>query len=211
MLQRLNLGISFNSKPPTPESPASFFRKNSYIEIWKKYYSYGFHHIKLIDNSLLYFTIDLNSSKTWEASYTFLECPYDLQSYTSFISDFGYSYDDIGDSLMDDYEESISNTPIKSSHTPIRYDFHPQQYQHGIHPASHFHIGFDNNVRICSAKLITPVAFTHFIIRQHYPDQWKFYLEDTSNHAIIINEKHALGDINNSMFLDFDKSELFMS
>lgn len=207
LIDSLSIGLTFTPYPNQPESPASFFREKTYREIWEEYYKNNFYHIKLADHSLLYFSYR-REDKKWEASYSFIQCPFDCKTYQDFLIDKGLNIEDYGDSFISDYEQYLFETRTKMSFTPIRYDYHPTQYKPGLHPASHIHIGFANSVRICLSKLLSPISFTHFILRQAYPKNWLAFMSE--NHELVNIEKSRFGNVHNSMFNGVDKSELFL-
>lgn len=56
---------------------------------------------------------------------------------------------------------------------PIRYENAPSERKPFVHPCSHLHVGHGNVGRWPVAKQLTPLAFTLFVVKHHFPDVWK--------------------------------------
>jgi hypothetical protein len=65
-------------------------------------------------------------------------------------------------------------TSVKTIFTPIRYDFDSNEamYTEGIHPHSHVHFGLNNEIRVGTTRVWTPLTFVLFIIRQCFRNEW---------------------------------------
>lgn len=70
------------------------------------------------------------------------------------------------------YESYIETVSDYKSFTPIRLDQHPEQYKPTHHPAHHLHIGYENDSRIPVKRVLTPLAFTSFVLSTFYPKGW---------------------------------------
>jgi hypothetical protein len=55
----------------------------------------------------------------------------------------------------------------------IRYENAPSQYKMFDHPCSHFHIGLHSENRWAVSRLLTPFAFTLWIVKQYYRNNWR--------------------------------------
>jgi hypothetical protein len=64
------------------------------------------------------------------------------------------------------------NACVSESPVMIRYDYAPDDYNEGLHPASHLHIGFESEIRIGCKCIMLPQTFILKIVRQCYPNEW---------------------------------------
>jgi len=194
-LSQLDL-LEFYDKTPSPiSSPASFFRDKSYLEEWDYIYKNNCAHIKLRDLSMFLFEYKNNA-----LTYRYYENPHHFITKEEFIKEF-----EVYDELL--YEQYLSESP-KQYVTPIKYDFFPKDYVPGSHPASHFHFGVDNNIRIGCSHILQPIAFVLFIVRLVYPDIWinyKLYNKE------IVNLETYLDTLSTVFFAIEDCQELCLS
>lgn len=174
ILRHLEMDNDFIPCPQYPSSPRAYFKGMHYKDIWRTCLQNRYYHFQLFDNSLLYFE-HINSD---EVSLSYYDFPYDAVNYIEFINSYGYLYADVGDELREDYDDYITTCAIKESVSSMRYDVSYEQYDEGKHPISHLHIGHNNTVRIRTEKLLGPLAFLYFVLRQNYPDYWKKFVKD---------------------------------
>ena len=194
-LYRLDLLEQFNKCPSQIRHPASFFRNKSYIEEWNYIYKNDCAHIKLRDLSMFLF-----SNKNNTLMYRFYENPHIFIDKEEFIKTF-----EIDDDIL--YEQYLSEQ-TKENVTPIKYDFFPNDYVPGSHPAAHFHFGINNNIRIGCSHILQPIAFVLLIVRLYYPDIWvthKLYNRE------MLKVETYLEDISTSFFSVEDCQELYLS
>lgn len=76
-----------------------------------------------------------------------------------------------------EYEQFLNEQSLNSISNYFRYDCSPAGYQPLVHSYSHFHIGMNENVRIASSKIITPLKFTKFCVKNTYYENWKSQFE----------------------------------
>lgn len=156
-------------------------------------------------------------------SYSFFDPPVQVESYDEFSTEFlknsisAEDQDDISDylavledDLRDEYEKHIDQLRFDKIPTPLRYDYEPSLYTSGYHPASHYHYGFESQIRIGSQKILTPLAFGLVVARQFFPNIW---------HEIVIKRGHHrkhqgdlkgnLADVSDDYFKDEDCCELY--
>lgn len=76
-----------------------------------------------------------------------------------------------------EYEQFLNEQSLNSISNYFRYDCSPAGYKPLVHSYSHFHIGMNENVRISTSKIITPLKFTKFCIKNTYFDNWKAQFE----------------------------------
>jgi hypothetical protein len=176
ILKEVKLDGSRQSYPLFPKHPRSNFKGLSYLQIYQACLELGYFHFQLLDNSLLEFRADCFQPLVM--SYVFYECPYQIVSFEEFVSKIINDQSDLDDlgTIYEIYEEQYLSTisrDIKKFVCPIRYDYNESLYSPGIHPVSHMHIGLNNEIRIGLRRVLTPLSFTLFIIRQCYPNKWK--------------------------------------
>lgn len=195
-------------RPKYPPNPAAIFRHLDYSSIWKKCFAESYFDYQLSDDSLIQFRVE--SFNPLCVSYVYYECPFvPSLPFPEFLRDFievedwnspHYRKQDFSDYyLMADKKEVV---------TPIRYDFSPSLYRSGLHPASHIHFGFQSNIRVGTKKLLKPISFVLFILRQVYPDYWgKFTGLEIANHAVR-NIREHLDDVHNDFWNELDNWEM---
>jgi hypothetical protein len=181
-----------------------------YLQLWEFLRSEDFYDFILNDGSLLQFRYE-NETKF---SYSYFEFPFN-QQYIDRLDFFQdpekYIDADIdADKLEEFYEFITSNWTKRSNTSPIRYDFDPECYNPGLHPASHIHIGHENQIRIGTRRILEPIAFLLFILRQTYPDYWKRVLADAKNHFFDRRVRDKLSEIDNSHISDGDFFEMYL-
>ena len=190
---------------------ASNFRNKTYIEIWKFAYDLRIYDFKLVDGSLLQLTV--KSFDPLLVNYSFLECPYEkifsIEEFSVQIQTTDSSTDDF--ELLRAYDYYLESLGMKESVAPIRYDYDPDSYMEGRHPASHLHIGRKNDIRIGSKKILNPLSFTCFIIRQMYPEEWCRLLSFPNASIILRNIRDNLEDIRRIHWNSNDNNEMFLN
>ena len=166
----LNLAIWHNPLPRYPTDMASNARKLRYSQEWDMYQSGSLFDILLADGALLQFKEQPNDKSV--LSYSYLECPYVAKSYSEFVMEiFGVADPDF--KFWEEYESYVVQCEIRDSVTPVRYDYSPSLYREGIHPASHLHMGHRTEVRLSCKRVLRPLSFFLFILRQYYPVVWE--------------------------------------
>lgn len=170
---------------------AADFKGLDYRGVYEKCireYAYDF---RLFDQSLLLFTKIGNDVNDGELGYSFMECPVKVMAYREFVGGqmgltvmdegFDEAVAEWGDVLRSDYEQYVTSLNLKSVVTPMRYDYNATQYKAGRHPASHVHLGFENQIRVGTQRVMKPLSFVLFVLRQRYPDEWMQFLQNHAN------------------------------
>lgn len=151
---------------------AACFRDLEYNQVWEKCYEEKIYDFRLIDNSFIQFR--MNSIQPLLVNYSYYECPYfpqeTLEEFVQQQININPESDKI--TLIREYE-LLSIPKRKECVTPIRYDYDPSTYIESLHPASHIHFGYNNQIRIGTKNILRPISFILFIIRQYYPEKWK--------------------------------------
>ncbi|WP_413742284.1 DUF2290 domain-containing protein [Sodalis sp. RH15] len=205
------LGTS-NGSVELPLNYVSQVKGLPYREYWEKYNKSFWYHIKLEDESLILFE---------ESSFRYIMCPINIPTEEDFIySDLGEHWDIFSieekeqyissDDFRVSYEKYVETTAHYKSHTPVRLDKHPNQHKPIDHPAHHLHIGYENDSRIPVKRILSPLAFTAFIISTFYPKAWvKLYKEDILSPEMLATIKVNLGMVSHldQRFWDDDLEE----
>ena len=79
--------------------------------------------------------------------------------------------------ISQEYDNYIDTHTKNFPPMPVRYDIDDEHYCEHSHPYCHFHFGSENEGRIATKKMLTPLSFTAFILRSFYPKAWKIYAE----------------------------------
>lgn len=154
--------------PNVIESPLSVFREMSYEEIWKYCLSNQYYNFQLKDSSIIQFNILTENN----FSYCYYSSPYKALSYKDFLIENDIDFNEVGYDFADEYYLYLSQVPKRDNPLMIRYDYAPDDYNEGLHPASHLHIGYDSDIRIGFKCIMLPQTFFLSLIRQCYPNQW---------------------------------------
>ena len=146
-------------------------RTLSYLDQWRTALAQGWYHVRLEDHSL--FVFDENGP-----SYSYLQCPLSLETMREFLHRTGRDYT-VRDrrEAQEEYEQVWETAALRTHVTPIRFDFDQPAYRSGTHPLAHVHIGLENSVRMGLRRVMSPVSFCLFVMRQMYPDCWHQLLD----------------------------------
>ena len=192
LLQRRNSSVSRSFD-------FSKIRGETYPDYWKSYYKENWFDFQLKDLSLISFGVGSISP----SSFLYLGCPINCipeeDYYTRFFSE---------DNCIS-YDEYIATCPTLENFTYIRYDHSPKQYNDGIHPANHVHVGYGQSNRMGIVYQFNILSFASFIIRQVYPDHWKVVLDNPTRFVSIFNAKSSLVRIPDSLYGNRDREQDF--
>jgi len=168
------------------------------------------YHLLLFDESFFQFEYNKNNKKV-ELRYAFFQFPFKFPSYKEYLNLKNLSFNLTGYKLKDDYEQELNEAPRKTDYAIIRYDYSEKEYSHGVHSVSHFHIGRCDSIRISSYKLVTPLLFVIFILKQVYYDIWNQLITNPKFLGEYKGLKSKCDDIKNYFFKGLDKEELFLT
>lgn len=212
ILKRLGLVQERNKFPNYQYLGISRFRNVSYRRIWETCYKEELYDFILSDQSILQFRAEFVPENF---HYAYYEAPHHGLSYEDFlVQDSGFPPDElveIGDSFRPEYETALATAKLKEMASPIRYDFEPALYFEGIHPASHVHIGHANNIRIATKKLLRPISFLLFILRQMYPEKWREFWKIDEDLLIRRNVRTNLDDLTSAYWNSQDEWEMVLT
>jgi hypothetical protein len=170
LLRSMGLLLVDNPKPFAVDNIAARSRKMRYSEHWRLLVEGSAYKFLLSDYSFFTFRTGEDG-----VSYGYYPNPVSFISYEDFL--FTYFGDDWRDERDDPnnaaaYLSEMENGEPRDASLTLRFDYHPEQYSHGRHPAAHMHAGFDTEVRIGCGLILTPLAFVCFAMRQVYPGPW---------------------------------------
>jgi len=160
---------------------------NNIVETYKCAIKNGDYDFLLNDESILQF--QKNSD---DLRYAFIQNPYNFISKDEYVT-LIYTAEDLEElsefsieEMVDEneYEQFLNEQSLNSVSNYFRYDCSPAGYRPLVHSHSHFHIGMNENVRIASSKMITPLKFTKFCIKNTYYENWKSQFELDPNFAV---------------------------
>lgn len=205
-----NIGIlkEYNRNQANPKNPGAIFRNLDYEEHWKIVFQNHFYTFIFEDNSMICFENKILNVEDY-VCFSYLECPYYSLTYQNYLSDLDFCYEEVGDAFLQEYEQYLYEQGAKEHVTPIRYEYRPDQHNPGIHPASHLHIGYKNDLRLGCGVLFTPVMFVLFILRQLYPALWQGLI-NAEIAPIIRRECKNLPVVNPCYLHEIDKFEPYL-
>ena len=163
LLGKIGFSPEREYSPDYASLPASV-RHLTYVEQWRYFYKERIYDFKIFDSSLF-------QLQPAPLSYSFIECPFEIPSFSAFASRTSGTQQEESATLRAEYELFISSLEQRAT-TPVRFDYDPKAYREGLHPAAHVHVGYRSNVRVATERLLSPMSFILLILRQCYPDHW---------------------------------------
>jgi len=156
----------------------SEFKSMKFIEAYKNSLNERFYDYELNDNSLLQYISHSNSNYT----FCYISSPFSEET-------------ELNNRFTGPY-------PLKENFLIIRYDYQPSDYKKFCHPCAHFHFSTGNHIRLGIKKILNPISFIFFILRQCYPDEWLYYIKGNNDEKIYKNIRNGLDDIPDKIFND---------
>lgn len=193
-------------------------RRNKHIEIYNAIRDNLDYEIILNDDSFFQFCrLDNYLRFSYIENPNFKFTKYDYLRF-SFTEDeiLDFSEEDVNE-LVDEneFEQFLNEQEVNSNLTYIRYDYDKKGYKPLLHSQSHIHIGLNENFRIPSSIILTPLQFVTFTIKQRYFDVWKIYhekfetLEFSQKLSEIKNQCKIISDQN--IWNNIEKNEIYIS
>lgn len=146
------------------------------------------------DQSFFQFEFKVNGDKK-EIRYAFFQNPIDFVSYEDYVIDLieqenlNETVEQIGLLFEDEYHQFLNEQENIANFVTFRYDFDQNNYQPVIHSVSHIHVGHQNNIRIPLNKVISPLKFVLFVIKNTYYNEWKNKIDTDPDYVLkILNE-----------------------
>lgn len=158
----------------------------------------------------LEFREDASANKVF-LRYAYYQNPFQHFSYKDFLSFYGFSIDETGEMLREDYDQAMLESEPKEDCFLIRYDCSFKEYEEGIHPYSHLHIGYKESISIPINKILTPFVFIFFILKNCYPQVWSEQMNSNTDFKdLYYAQKSALKSVHADAWKELDKLELFL-
>jgi len=150
-------------------------KKYNYHEIYQIAMENSDYDFILTDDSFFQFSCDSYDHNTGKGRirYAFYQNPRKYPTYDEFLIDNGFLIDECGDMFYEDYEQFICEAELRRKITTIRYDYNFCDYRPPYHPVSHLHIGYNNDVRIALGRVLSPVKFISFVVRNVFKSNWR--------------------------------------
>jgi len=216
LLKKVDMLLEENTTrgvPPNVSFSKEFIqvsREQNYSQIYTTARRNRDYQILLSDESFFQFSLNLASDgKSAVARYAYYETPFDLAEVRALDNlHFGISTNWWETELLED--QLRSNLEEKRFFTPIRYDFDLGLFKAELHPASHLHIGFANEIRIPVSKVLSPLAFTCFVLRHIYRPIWKDNRHLNEVTQAYNDIKSTCIDLEQSYFPDIEKRDLYL-
>lgn len=181
-------------------------RLKKYGELYSEIYSSGEYTFQLFDNSLLQFSYNKDPLVL---GYSFIPFPFEFPSYIDYLLINNFEYEEVGDQLMEEYEQNASSFSTAKEHINIiRYDYSEKEYSDSVHSISHIHVGFEN-IRISSEKILDPMTFFIFILKQVYIEIWKKNISNPDFYKCCQHKKMCQ-NIQKKFFSKKDQDELYL-
>lgn len=210
LLKKYELCMHFNVRvTSTPQSFTTLSHKKDYLNIYKTAVDNHIYDAVFKDNSLLQF--DYNDTQEHKSlRYAYYQSPYEFPDYESYLLRNDLSFDEVGETFREIYEQEYDEAQINANTSMIRYDYDESLYQEGIHPASHFHVGNSNQIRIPTSIIVTPYLFVLFITKQMYYQKWKELTTNRTFKNHISRSRASCKLLDRSLFTTEDKNELYL-
>lgn len=211
ILRQLGLLKERNRFPRYPDVALAEFRRLDYVAVWRKCYKEQLYDFMLVDFALIQFRYGAVGDGV---NFAYYETPLESITYQDYlVNEIGFQpeeLNEIGDDLRDEYEQALHDGDFKKAFTPLRYDHEPENYTEGRHPAAHVHFGFGNNIRVCTVKQLRPLSFFLFVLRQHYPDKWIEFTNQTRATTLVSQVRDSLDDVDSSFLRGRDLWEMML-
>jgi len=152
-------------------------RGNRHTEIYNCAIENLDYEILLKDDSIFQFS--LNSSGVLR--YCFIQNPSIFVDKFDYLREF-YSPEELftypDEELLstineEEYEQFVDDQNLNLEANIFRYDLDSAGYSPLLHSYSHIHIGLNENTRLSCSKILTPLKFVIFSIKNTYYKEWK--------------------------------------
>lgn len=217
LLGRLEL-LEERQANPNKSLGAGHFRGMKYRQVYEeciREYAYDF---RLVDQSLLLFARGGHDQHDGLLGFCYYESPVNVIPYKEFVAlelgitpdhpDYKKVIKEFGDELRADYEQYVGSQDSKAVVTPLRFDYKSADYRAGIHPASHMHFGFANHIRVGTRRVMNPISFVLFILRQRYPEKWVAFRKLKTADLLCRNIREQLDMVHDDYWCQEDEHEV---
>lgn len=171
----------------------------------------------LQDQSFLQFSYETDKDEqVTSIRYAYYEVPLNILSFDEFVQDISEreNLDSIEwlPVLEELYSQAHDEASLKHEVMPMRYDYSPGLYDGIKHPASHFHIGNNNQIRIPCSYVLSPAGFVAFVVRHVYWNVWKEHVEHPEFLMTYLNCKPGMGyQLTSGLFNKQEMQDIFLA
>lgn len=219
LTKRFNLFKSIGVKPVGGHSSIikKVSKRHRHTDIYKVAIDNFDYEILLNDDSIFQFSLDK------DVRYAFIQNPNNFVTKEDYLSEIfspdelmSFSDIELGN-LLDtidekDYQQYLNEQELNISANYIRYDAGELGYKPLVHSFSHLHIGMNEHLRIPCSRVLTPLKFVIFCLKNTYYKIWKdfiYFNSDFENE--ILQYKSLCNNVNPSFWKKNEESELFLS
>ncbi|MNL10885.1 hypothetical protein D3C87_1317000 [compost metagenome] len=126
---------------------------------------------------------------------------------------FEYSDEELLSTIKEEeYEQFVDDQNLNLEANIFRYDLDSKGYTPLLHSYSHIHIGLNENTRISCSKILTPLKFVIFSIKNTYYKEWKNALKSNERlNNSIKQSKDQCSNLPKEFWSNDETFELFIS
>lgn len=146
-------------------------RSGDYFKIYDVVTKNFDYTILLKDDSFFQFHIDGDNG-----GYIFMQNPRLNKDLSEFIKEFyedGNVPEEDMEIILDSYDEYLNEDLLNNRAVYMRLDFDEKTYNKFIHSFAHLHINVNSDIRIPFDKVLSPLAFSTFVLKHVYHKRWK--------------------------------------
>ena len=110
-----------------------------------------------------------------------------------------------------EYEQFRNEQDLDLHSHIIRYDFSDKGYSPLVHSCSHIHIGLNENLRIPCSRVLTPLNFVIFCIKNTYYENWKNFYDSNRTPDYLKNGKSLCKMLSSDYWQDIEEHELYIT
>lgn len=180
-----------------------------FVSVYKEIIEKCDYDILLFDDGIFIFDYIIIPGNTNKIRYIYFHSPYDFPTYVDYLTSQGLDHKIFGESFREEYEQELSEASLKKGQVYLRYEFSVNEYKPGIHPASHIHIGPNTEIRLSVSKIITPMAFIMFTLKQVYFDRWVNWIKKKDFRDSYLACKRSCLGVPEAFFSRNDQYELY--
>ena len=191
-------------------------RDNKHTDIYKVAIRNLDYEILLSDDSIIQFNIDNNKLR-----FCFIQNPNthvgkieylkSIYSEEELIQLDEATIEDLVDHINEDeYEQFLNEQEINLGATIIRYDYDRNGYKPLIHSCSHLHVGLNDNFRITSSVIVSPLKFAIFCLKIIYYDKWQLFFDQHQDITNYLKQAKRGCDLMVENWNESERHELFL-
>ena len=178
-----SLGIGEAFITPSPLAVSQDFRKialsikSLYSDVYEAGLAHSHYNILLFDLAFFQFSW----AGDGEVRYAYYPNPFISGNKEAQVKLQNWREAQVAEILSEEDVSALIAALTTSGTVPlVRYENSPSQYRLFRHPCSHLHIGLHSENRWPLSRVLTPLAFSMWIVKQYYSESWSLY--DDDNH-----------------------------